>query len=343
MRSAYYFKFGKWLVRPHYLAWFLRRYPGDAPPFRLPIEYVKFASVPESVVERYPIVCVKTSTSKVSLFDIEGGVKKCFWSDSTRYREVVEASDYFSRPLAMVPPILARDSTLLSVEEPLIGPLFGAADVKLAEALPVLVDLNASGHAEAHSLADYVADHAPYVRAIGNQLDSTARSHLHRVLELLEALAKADPARPVLVTRVHNDVQAHNIVRGDGKLYLIDLDQSFRATVWYDLVFLSILPEGVGRGEVFRHLRLLNERLGYDESGPASNFEFYFLLFVGDYCRYVATRWPELEENSDARGASYRLRLLSQNLVGETWNEFVKGIGCGSTAVLGAQVACRQQ
>jgi hypothetical protein len=339
-RSAYYFKFGKWLVRPRYLAWFLWRYPGDAPPFRLPVEYVKLDSVPEAVVERYPIVCVKPSTSKLSLFDVESGLKKCVWSDPMRYREAMAASDYFSHPPSVTPPILARDSDLLSMEEPLIGPLFGATDTELADALPILVGLNASCRNEAHSLADYVSDHAPYVRDVGRRLEPTARGHLREAFETLKAIAEADPSRPVLVTRAHNDVQTHNMVRGGGRVYLIDLDQSFRATAWYDLVFLASLPEGISRSRVFRSIRSLNERLGYDdESGPANAFEFYFLLFVADYCRYVATRWPMPEESDSASAPRYRLHLLSQNLAGETWNEFAKGAGLVSAAAEGAQAA----
>lgn len=341
-RTAYYFKFGKWLVRPRYLSWFIRRYPNDSPPLRRPFEYVKVVSASKEVVERYPVIRLKASTSKVSLFDLSRNVKRVVWNDSVSYRAAMAAAEHFSKPPSATPPILSKDPRALCAEERLLGTLLEQSDVRLTDVVPILVGLNAASPKDVCPLGRYLTENAPHVDHVSRHLDGSSREALEAVFTRLQSVNGIARGRTVPMVRVHNDLCEGNLVRSNGNVHLIDLDQSFQASMWYDLVYLTCCSEGIGLDEVLGAVEELNGKAGYDEVGRDEVLEWCFLLFFIDSCRYISShliqgRTGRVRRRSSTTG--YRLKLLSRNLIGEVWSGLSRGGSLGDVEAMRVQVA----
>jgi hypothetical protein len=322
-RNVYYLKSDMWLVRPGYALWFIRRLQGAR--VGLPLEYVKATSYSSAYTRRFPIIRLKAATSKLSLFDIERRVKRTVWADADAHDAAIAAVKHFSRAPASVPPVITHEPDSLSMEEVLVGPFLQSTGVRLSHAVPILLELNASGDTDVMPLQQYVRDNLTPVDRAGLHLDDVSRARLAAIFETIVREAQQHPERTVPMTQAHNDLSVGNMVRDGGRVYFLDLDNSFRATLWYDLVYLKFKSDDTGFDELARSIIELNARVRYAEVAPADSLRWSLSLFAVDFCRYVSSRI--LKNNGPpalrrARRPPYRLRMLAEILRNEVWTTF---------------------
>jgi hypothetical protein len=331
-RTVYYLKFDMWLVRPRYALWFIRR-PG-ATRVRLPLEYVKAASYSSAYTRRYPIVRLKAATSKVSLFDIEGRVKRTVWADADGHDAAVAAVKHFSRAPASVPAIVTHEPDSLSMEEVLVGSFLQPTGVSLSDAVPILIELNASCDTDVIPLPQYIRDNITHVGRTRTHLDDVSRARLDAIFETLLREARQHLGRTVPMTQAHNDLSVANLVREGARVHFLDLEHSFRATLWYDLVYLKFKSDAFGFDDLARSILELNARVGYADVMPADSLRWCLPLFAVDFCRYVSSRVLKNNDATVLRRASrppYRLRMLAVILGNEVWNTFEERLAGGAS------------
>ncbi len=275
-----YLKIGKWLVRPDSVALFLGRRG-----VRLS-ELVRFRPLCLRLAKGIPwysfILPRDKEFTKLSLFSLDGQYKKVVWGNTEQFHRELSMMESFAARGFAVPKIIDKDERVPFVKQELIGKLFDNYCTPL-QVSELLLQAHLGSVGELFNISYY----SDVEICLGDLLDSVSLSERIKRLILASGVHSGDLSIPG--TLVHGDPHAGNFFRdSDNTVYVTDFDRAFKASIFYDFVYLHLKYDMYTRPRLMEAIGRINTHFKINTSFSEPELYLKLLtLFALDSCVYL--------------------------------------------------------
>lgn len=308
-----FIQIGRWLVRKRLVRRFML-----SPQYRV-VDFLRLRRRSfdrDAVPGNADLVMIRNEgRPKACIFDLKGRTKEVRLLYAFDYHQEMTAMNIFLENGIRCPKLVETNGAENRYLQRLVcDPLARQAKTSVADAGIELQRFIARCRPSVRKLGIYQKEYQVALRRVENFMSKDIHDALsRRAADCSNGLGvSSDAGIPVI--QCHGDYSSGNVVRGDdGKYYLLDLDRSFEAAAFFDVMYFGFSND-LPRNIVIKYLQSVDSAfsLGLNLNGEKL-FELANYLYLLDLTRFLRLRIEGISDMED-RVCKYTIGLLEKAL-----------------------------